>query len=174
MDNGGDGGGGTGAPSGPTTIAGVTNLNSSINAQGIFNQEINAWSDDNNVLLDISAGTTGLNSSGAPLTQISIIHMTTPPSFQSNAGMITLAYDLTPTGCKFNSSATIRFSYDPTLIPAGVAPASLQIAYYDSTSSSWITLPSTIDNSNHFISAQITHFTPYAVTYGVKVLSNTR
>ena len=167
MDNGGDGGGGTGAPSGPTTIAGVTNLNSSINAQGIFNQEINAWSDDNNVLLDISAGTTGLNSSGAPLTQISIIHMTTPPSFQSNAGMITLAYDLTPTGCKFNSSATIRFSYDPTLIPAGVAPASLQIAYYDSTSSSWITLPSTIDNSNHFISAQITHFTQYAVTYGV-------
>jgi hypothetical protein len=98
--------------------------------------------------------------------------MTTPPTFPANAGRVTLAYDFTPAGATFNPPITIRFSYDPTLIPAGVAASSLQIAYYDSTQSAWITLTTTsVDTTNHFIYAQITHFTPYAVTYGVKAVT---
>jgi hypothetical protein len=53
-----------------------------------------------------------------------------------------------------------------------VAASSLQIAYYDSTQSAWITLTTTsVDTTNHFIYTQITHFTPYAVTYGVKAVT---
>lgn len=165
------GSGGGGGPIGPTTVAGVTNVTSIVNAEGIFSQDINIFNDDNNFLLHIAVGTTGLNSGGASLTQISIIPVTTPPAFQTGAGMVTLTYDFTPSGTTFSQPVTVRFSYDPTLIPAGVAETSLQIAYYDSTTSAWITLPSTVDTASHFIYAQIVHFTPYAVTYGVKAVT---
>ena len=164
-------GGGGGGPIGPTTVHGVTNVTSIVNIKGVFSQDINVFSDDNNILLHIPTGTTGLDSNGVPLTQISIIHMTTPPAFQADAGIVALAYDFTPSGTTFNPPVTIRFSYDPTLIPAGVAETSLQIAYYDGTTSAWIILPSTVDTTGHFIYAQIAHFTPYAVTYGVKVVT---
>ena len=164
-------GGGGGGPIGPVTVDGVTNITSIVNAKGVFSQDINVFSDDNNILLHIPTGTTGLDSNGAPLTQIGIIHLTTSPPFQANAGMVTLAYDFTPSGATFNPPVTLRFSYDPMLIPAGVAETSLQIAYYDNTTSAWIILPSTVDTTSHFIYAQIAHFTPYAVTYGVKAVT---
>ena len=167
----GGGGGGGGGPSRSTTAAGVITVTSFVNAQGIFSQAQDAWSDDGNVILAISAGTASLTSSGAPLTQISIIHMTTPPRFQTGAAMVTIAYDFQPSGATFNPPLNVRFSYNPTLIPAGVAETSLQIASYDSTENAWNTLPSTVDTTTHFIYAQIAHFTPYAVTYGLKVVT---
>ena len=84
--SGGGGGGGGGAIIGSTAMAGVTNITSAVNSQGIFNQNVNAWSDDNNVVLHIPAGTTGLTSSGAALAQISMIHMTTPPCIPNGCG----------------------------------------------------------------------------------------
>jgi hypothetical protein len=150
------------------TVAGVTNITKVVSATGVFSQSIYAWSDDNQVLVYAAAGTTSLNADGTPLAQISLIHMTAPPAFQTGAGMITLTYDFTPAGATFNPPATVRFSYDPALIPAGVAETGLQIAYYDNTRSAWVTLTSTVDTTNHFVFAQISHFTPYAVTYGVK------
>jgi cobalamin biosynthesis Mg chelatase CobN len=55
------------------------------------------------------------------------------------------------------------------LIPDGVDENSLQIAYYDSAANVWVPLPSTIDINNKFITAPISHFSTYAVTYGVKM-----
>ena len=166
--SGGGGGGGGGGVPGPVTVAGVTNITKVVSATGVFSQSIYAWSDDNQVLVYAAAGTTGLNADGTPLAQISLIHMTAPPAFQAGAGMITLTYDFTPASATFNPPAMVRFSYDPALIPAGVAETGLQIAYYDNTRSAWVTLTSTVDTTNHFVFAQISHFTPYAVTYGVK------
>jgi hypothetical protein len=166
--SGGGGGGGGGGVPGSVTVAGVTNITKVVSATGVFSQSIYAWSDDNQVLVYAAAGTTSLNADGTPLGQISLIHMTAPPAFQAGAGMITLTYDFTPASATFNPPATVRFSYDPALIPAGVAETGLQIAYYDNTRSAWVTLTSTVDTTNHFVFAQISHFTPYAVTYGVK------
>ncbi len=169
----GGGGGaiGGGGITGAVIVSGITNVTSYINTQGVFNQNINAWSDDTNVLVQIPSGTTVLAANGALPQELSIIHMTTPPAFQAGAGIIGIAYDLTPNGMTFSPAVTIRFNYDPLLIPAGVDPTSVKIAYYDSTQNAWITLPSTVDTVNHFISAQISHFTPYAVTYGVKAVT---
>jgi len=160
-------------PTSTTSVAGVTDVTTAVNAQGMFNQDVSASSDDDNVVLHILAATTGLNSSGAPLTQISIIHLTTAPPFQTGAGMVSLAYDFQPSGTTFNQPATATFRYDPTLIPAGVAATSLQISYFDNTESSWIAVPATVDTTSHTISAQITHFTTYAITYGVTPVTQT-
>jgi predicted GH43/DUF377 family glycosyl hydrolase len=163
----GGGGGGGAVISGPSTVAGVTNFPTAVNAQGVLTQDVDAWSNDNNVLLYIPAGTAVLTSSGAPLSQISVTPMTTPPAVPTGAGIIGLAYDFEPSGITFNPAATIRFSYNPASLPTGVSPSSLQIAYYNSSTSSWVTLTTTeVDTANHFIYAQISHFTTYALTYG--------
>ena len=160
-------------PTSPTSVAGVTDVTTSVNGQGVFHQDVNASSDDNNVVLHILAATTGLNSNETPLTQISIIHLTTAPPFQTGAGMVSLAYDFQPSGAIFNRPATATFSYDPTLIPMGVAATSLQISCFDNTESSWIAVPATVDPTSHTISAQITHFTAYAITYSVTPVTQT-
>jgi hypothetical protein len=164
----GGGGGGGGVPiSGPSTVAGVTNFPTAVNAQGVLSQDVYAWSNDNNVLVYIPADTTVLSSTGTALSQISITQMATPPPVPTGAGIIGLAYDFEPSGTTFNPAATIRFSYNPASLPTGVSPSSLQIAYYNTATSSWVTLTTTeVDTANHFIYAQISHFTSYALTYG--------
>ena len=67
-----------------------------------------------------------------------------------------------------SDSATTQPHY-----PTGVSPSNLQIAYYNTATSSWVTLTTTeVDTTNHFIYAQISHFTSYALTYGVPANSS--
>jgi hypothetical protein len=167
---GGGGGGGGGGGFGTPGTAGVTNLSSYVDTHGVFNQNINAWSDDTNTVLSIPSGTTALTAGGAPITQISFVHTTTLPTFQTAAGMIDVAYDITPNGITFNPAVTLKFIYYN--LPAGMDPGSLQISYYDTTLNAWVVVPSTIDTTTNSISAQISHFTVYAVTYGVKPITS--
>jgi hypothetical protein len=86
INTGSGGGGAVGSgsePIGPITTAGTANVTSIVNAQGVFNQEVTISSNDNNLLLQIPAGTVGLTSNGAPETQISITPMTTSSAFQT-------------------------------------------------------------------------------------------
>jgi PKD repeat protein len=166
--NGGGGGGGGGVVAGTPVVTGITDVSSYINAKGLFTQNINVWSDDTDALIQIPSGTTVLLANGTMPTQISAIHMPTPPAFQPGAGIIGLAYDFTPAGITFSPAVTLRLSYNPGFLPTGVLENNLQIAYFDTTQNAWITVPATVDTVNHYISAQISHFTAYAVTYGVK------
>ena len=164
---GGGGGGGGYGPSAPTTVAGVTTLTNAINAQGVFTLDVVAWSDDKLVAFVIGTTTKGVDSTGVPLTQISILGMTTVPTLPAGAYVVGLAYDFEQSGAVFTPTVPVRFSYNPALLPAGVAESSLQIAYFDTVRNVWVPLTTTMDTNNHFIFAQIAHFTTYAVTYGV-------
>ena len=54
--------------------------------------------------------------------------------------------------------------YDPARIPAGIAPSSLTLAYYDTATGAWETLTNIyVDEINHVISGKTTHFTQFAV-----------
>jgi hypothetical protein len=83
--------------------------------------------------------------------------------------MIDLAYDITPNGITFSPPVTLKFTYYN--LPAGMDPSTLQIAYYDTTQNVWVVVPSTVDTTTNTISAQISHFTLYAITYGVKAIT---
>ena len=126
--SGGGGGGGSGGGT-STTTSGVTNVTTYVNAQGVFNQMISIWSDDYEGVVTIPSNTTGLTAGGAPLTQISFIHVTTTPAFQTGAGMIGQAYDITPNGITFNPAVSLQITYNPASIPTSIDPNSLQIAY---------------------------------------------
>ena len=98
---------GSGRQSYLNTLTGFTNTTNAINPQGVFNQDVYAFSDDNSILLHIAAGTTVLTSNGITLTQIGIIRMTSVPAFQSGAGIIGFAYDFTPEGITFSTQSQI-------------------------------------------------------------------
>ena len=116
---GGGGGGGGGGVGGAPVVSGITNITSYISAQGVFNQNINAWSDDTNVLVQIPSGTKVLGANG--IVDRNRHHpCCRTAGFPAKCRIIAIAYDFTPNGTTFNPSVTIRFNYNPTLIPAGV------------------------------------------------------
>jgi hypothetical protein len=168
---GGGGGGGGGAAAGlgaPTSVAGVMDVSNIVNVHGVFSLAVSPWSDDKKVVMVVNGGTTATTLTGAPITQISIQHLKVAPDFPAGAGIASLGYNFLPSDAKISPSSIVRFQYDPTLIPPDVSETSLQVAYFDTVNNKWVSLPSDIDTNNHFVTAQITSFDFYAVTYGVK------
>jgi len=163
------GGGGVGVgPGAPTSVAGVMDVSNIVNVHGVFGLAVSPWSDDKKVVMVVNGGTTATTRAGAPLTQISIQHLTIAPAFPVGAGMTSLGYNFLPSDAKITPSSIVRFQYDPTLIPQDVSETILQIAYFDIVTNKWVSLPSEVDTNNHFVTAQISSFAFYAVTYGVK------
>jgi hypothetical protein len=152
----------------PTSVAGVMDVSNIVNVQGVFSLSVSPWSDDKKVVMVVNGGTTATTLAGAPLTQISIQHLTVAPAFPVGAGMASWGYNILPSEAKISPSTVVRFQYDPTLIPPDVLETSLQVAYFDTAMNKWVSLPSEVDPNNHFITAQISRFYFYAVTYGVK------
>ena len=74
------------------------------------------------------------------------------------------AYDYTPNGATFNPPITLTLKYDPGLVPAGVDASKLSIAYYNTATSKWVVVAgSVVDTVNHTVTAQVSHFTLFAV-----------
>jgi hypothetical protein len=57
----------------------------------------------------------------------------------------------------------MTLKYDPGKVPAGFDESKLVIAFYDTETSKWVVYPSVVDTVNHTITAQIGHFTLFAV-----------
>ena len=112
--------------------------------------------------ITILEGTTALDEDGNPLSQLAITVDETPPSPQDTA-IIGLAYDFQPSGATFNPPMTLTSSYDPTDMPTGVAEEDLVLAYYDEETGAWVTLPCVVDPETNTITAEISHFTSFAV-----------
>jgi hypothetical protein len=151
----------------PTSIAGVMDISNIVNEQGVFKVSVSPWSDDNKIVMVVNSGSTALTLGGAPLTQISIQHLNVAPAFDVGAGMVSFGYNFLPSETKISPSTIVRFQYDPALIPPDILETSIQVADFDTAMNKWVSLPSDVDTANHFITAQISHFGIYAVTYGV-------
>jgi hypothetical protein len=86
-----------------------------------------------------------------------------PPAPPANANIIGLAYNFGPAGATFNPPITLTWTYDPATLPAGVAEQNLVIAYYDAASGKWVELPGTVNTTTHTVTAQVSHFSTYAI-----------
>jgi len=74
-----------------------------------------------------------------------------------------MPYDFQPSGITFSPPMTLVWNYDPATLQAGASETSLQVAFYDSATSSWVVLPGVVDVVNHTITASVGHFTTFAV-----------
>jgi len=119
---------------------------------------------DGQAVLTIAKHTMALTATGGPLQSISVVEVCfgyPPPPV--GAYIIGCAYDYKPDGATFIPPITMTLKYDPGKVPAGFDESKLVIAFYDTETSKWVVYPSTVDTVNHTITAQIGHFTLFAV-----------
>jgi hypothetical protein len=124
---------------------------------------IEATSEDGMLTITIPMGTVLLDEDGNPPSTLTVeVDATLPPSPEGCA-IIGLAYDFGPTGVTFDPPITFTWSYDPDILPAGIAEEDLILAYYDDDAGEWLELPSTVDTITNTITASVSHFTSFAI-----------
>ncbi len=158
----GGGGGGFGG-GGIVTPPGITLIADKIDENGYITEEVIALSDDEMASLTISEGTRGLQATGIPLARIFMITMEDPPDPPADHSVIGVVYDFQPDGATFDPPIILTITYDPLLIPDGVAEEDLTIAVWDEGTGAWVKLPSVVDTENKTISAEISGFSAFAV-----------
>jgi len=84
----------------------------------------------------------------------------TPLSGVAGIQAISPLYDLGPTGTTFASPVTLILK---VAIPPLVKPQNVCLAWYNPSSSKWLMIPSVVDVAQGLITAQISHFSTYAV-----------
>ena len=82
------------------------------------------------------------------------------PSWPSHA--VGLAWQVSLGGTEPTTPVMITLPYDPGLLPPNTKPAELFLAYRDPVSNAWVVVPSTVDATNHTLSAEATHLSEWA------------
>jgi hypothetical protein len=145
----------------PTPMLGTTNVTGIVTTEGRFTQTVMAASADGRCTLTIPKDTVGLTKDLKPLSEISIVEMTEPPTGASIINVLGHIYDLGPDGATFDPPITLTFNYNPDEVPEGTDPV---IHYWDADAGAWVPLEGcVVDPVAHTITVQISHFTPFVI-----------
>ncbi|UCB42445.1 MAG: hypothetical protein JSV77_08270 [Dehalococcoidales bacterium] len=155
------GGGGFLPP--PPLPPGINYVANIVDTEGYFIKEFIALSDDGLASLTLPEGTQALKEDGDPISVITMVTMDPQPDPPTDNSVIGLVYDFDPDGATFDPPITITITYDPATLPEGVEEENLTIAMWDEDTGTWTKLPSTVDTENKTVSAQIDHFTGFAI-----------
>jgi hypothetical protein len=115
---------------------------------------------DNKVELNVPVGVYVWNAAGAAQAYLSATVLPNPPEAPPQNSLV-MAWDLGPSGVTFTPAITITFKYADSDLPARSLEKDLYIAWWDGTS--WIKLLGTVDSTANVVTAQITHFTDFAL-----------
>ncbi len=145
----------------PTPVSGTGSayVGGIITTTGVFTQPATLQSSNGIATVNIAAGTSGtLN--GAPLGKITVALQATPPPPPTISNVIGVAYDFGPNGAVFNPPISMTISYNPANILSGVLETNLVLAFYDTVTGQWITIPGgVVDTIKHTITVPVSHFT---------------
>lgn len=147
-------------------------LKGSINENGVVTLTHNLIFNSGAANMEIPVGTRALTYEGKPLETIQMLTAENPPTLPGNCSLIGLAYDVKPSGATFNPFITITLQYDPNSLPKGVSEHSLYVAYADTASAKWVPLQGVVDPVEHNITAQVTHFTVFAILVDATLTSS--
>jgi len=114
------------------------------------------------VSIDIINGTRIIASDGSPVSNISIQAGANVP-LAPNGQKILSAVDFEPGGTTFSSPIIVVFGYDPTMVPRNISANGLALQYFDNVTNKWVKADYTVDTQNHQITANLSHFSLYAV-----------
>ncbi|HXX55643.1 MAG TPA: PKD domain-containing protein, partial [Methanoregula sp.] len=127
------------------------------NPSGIISQQSILFSADNRVNLTIGTGILALDSSGKPLTNVTIKALPAEklPNASPGNGLVFagMAYDFMPDGATFSPGITVSFR-----IPDSGAGLKYTVKSYDRAKGAWEDLPAVYDPVNGALSTQIPHF----------------
>jgi Fibronectin type III domain len=161
-------------PTTTTTSAGTTQTTWTPTATGATPATIALATADNKDSVTIPKGTLALDKNGAPLEAITCGPPSAPPPPPPTADTLVADLELGPTGATFNPAITVNMQYDPSTLPAGAGEGDLIIAFYDTTTGTWVPLSNiVIDTVHNTISCTTTHFTQFAVIYAPTGITGT-
>jgi hypothetical protein len=158
--SGGWSGGGTNSS---VTGPGVTNIKIYTNSEGLFNIAAMIKSEDGKVILNIASGVSARTKDNSALTNIKIIPMVNQPSSFGDYKFIGLAYEITPEGATFSPAITLTLDYNPADLPENIDLSSVTIVRYNPTTEKWEPVSSEHNRSQSIVSANIEHFSNYAI-----------
>jgi beta propeller repeat protein len=133
------------------------------NPQGIITQEMTLKSTDNLAAVSLGQGIVAKDSSGNPLSSITLAAIAPAGIPASPAGTATLvnhmAYEITPSGATFSDPGiTLSFA-----IPLAQWGQEYSVKTYDHASGTWQDLPSTFNPSTGILTAEVFHLCCFAV-----------
>jgi len=141
----------------------LIDLSGAIDENGVLQQDVECSSADGTLKLEISSGTTALTGEGDPLQALELQPVDDPPAPPTDCHVIGLAFDLRPDDATFAPPLILTIEYDPASCPKGITKEDLVIAYFDVVRQEWVLLPSTVDTENNTVTAQVSHFTIFAI-----------
>ena len=152
----------TGAPptTAPVFATGSLNLAPYIDSQGQTLVDITITSTDGKTTILIPAGTQILDANGNPLDNIKVIVLSTPPP-PAGFKMVGPAYDCLPNGATFEPPIELTLKYKLAEVPADTNESVLVMAWWDGDR--WTFLDSTVDTAENTVTAEVSHFTPFAI-----------
>ncbi len=115
---------------------------------------------DNKLGLIIPIGTAVWNAAGAAQGYLSAGALIQPPVAPPQNSLV-IAWEMGPNGVTFTPAITLTVNYTESDVPSGTSEADLYIAWWDG--SQWVKLQSTVDTAANTVSAQVSHFTTFAL-----------
>ncbi len=161
--SGGGGGGGGGAAVGDKRFTGIA---ASATSEGTLWEDVTVYSVDIMAQVHISAGTTVLNANGYPPNSITVITQADSGMPPEDCSFIGNTYEFMPDGVTFAPSANLTLRYEDSSLPEGSNESGLRLAVLDNAAGLWQPLEYRLDSENNCISANITHFSRYAILSG--------
>ena len=143
-----------------------TNISASATEDGVLWEDVTALSTDTKLELLIPEGTKAVNANGYPLHSITIVNINdqnTPPTGFSFVGR---RFDLLPEGTTFDPPVNFTVHYEDSEIPEGVSEEDLRIHYWNKDLQIWEAIECTVDPETNTITANLSHFSEYAVLAG--------
>jgi len=137
--------------------------NCRISRTGEILKTIDSVSADGVLTIYIAKGSMVKNQDGKRLRTLQVTVDENPASPPEGEYIIGPAYDFEPNGATFDPSMTLTWCYDPGELREGVNEEDLALACYDEDAHDWVKLECLLDTVNHTITAQVSHFTAFAV-----------
>jgi len=92
--------------------------------------------------------------------QVTVIQLASAPTPPANSKVIE-AYSFGPDNTTFSPAASVTVKYDPATLPSDVQESNLYLALLEN--SNWTEVPCTVDAVAKTVTAQVSHFSTYAL-----------
>ncbi|MDK2975434.1 MAG: hypothetical protein PWP08_1805 [Methanofollis sp.] len=114
--------------------------------------------------LTVPAGTTALDGNGVPLEGVTIETADTFVITHVLPGM-TMGFPIScgPDGAHFDPSVTLSYTFSEDAWPPVAHPSTMTVMAYAAATQTWQEVPTTVDAASRTVTAQISHFSVYAL-----------
>jgi hypothetical protein len=147
-----------------TTTPGITDISDNIDWRGVIDKTIIARSADDKCTVKLNEGTKAKDKDGYPLEKITIVELEDPPALPEDCIIVSLTYNISPSGAIFKPMTILSITYDKSKIPEGVSEEELVIATWDEAIGEWVELGDCVVNQlAQTITAPISHFSAFTV-----------